>query len=741
MKKNIEKNKYYKFGLYLVVLLLINIVSITLYFRIDLTSNSLYSLSDASVNAVGSLKEPLTINVFFSKNLPSPYNNVERYLHDLLEEYEIKSNKFLNYRFYDVMAKEGDLSEDAEENRKIAHSYGIYPVNVQKIEQDEAKIQKAYMGMVFIHGDIIEKLPAVISTENLEYKITTTIRKMNNKISALINLPEKIKVILVKSSSLQKISKVINLKGLESLNEKIKIIVDNLNRKTYGQLEFINIDPAINSSFNNITSKFERFMLQWPEVKLPSGELIEKGSGIVAIGMEYKGESVQKRLLSKKLGLTSQGLQEEYFIIEDKEIENFINENIDNMININQDIGYLTSNGTLSLKSDVPPQMQMIQQQRQSDLSNFNTLVGSEYNVKEIDLKKEEIPESIDTLIIAGPRENFSDWDLFQIDQFLMKGKSIAFLIDSFNEIQQNNRQQMYGYQQPVYLPVNTGLEKLMGHYGFTINKSYLLDENCYINRDRNNNEMPIYFAPILKNENINHSFDFMENIRQLIAIKISPVEIKEKILKENNINSEKLFSSSDKSWEMKGKINLMPMMIKPPESDKEKKNFPLAYLLEGKFNSYFSDKNVPEKPEKEEGNKDDKNDKEKIEKKDILRSEVKKSDELIRSGKPGKIFIIGSSELIKNNVLDEEGNSPNALFLLNILDYLNNREDIAVMRGKKQRFNPVDDTKPFTRTFVKLLNIGGLPLGFIIFGVFVWLGRNKRRKKIRLLFKDNIKE
>ncbi|MCK5005498.1 MAG: GldG family protein, partial [Candidatus Aminicenantes bacterium] len=165
---NDNKNKYYKFGLYLVMLLLINVAAGSMYYRVDLTSNGLYSLSDASEDAVNSLTEPLTINVFFSRNLPSPYNNVERYLHDILEEYEIHSNKNLSFRFYDVNAKEGDLSEQAEENRKIANSYGIYPVNVQKIEQDEAKIQKAYMGMVFIHGDIVEKIPAVISTEDLE---------------------------------------------------------------------------------------------------------------------------------------------------------------------------------------------------------------------------------------------------------------------------------------------------------------------------------------------------------------------------------------------------------------------------------------------------------------------------------------------------------------------------------------------------------------------------------------------
>jgi hypothetical protein len=70
------------------------------------------------------------------------------------------------------------------------------------------------------------------------------------------------------------------------------------------------------------------------------------------------------------------------------------------------------------------------------------------------------------------------------------------------------------------------------------------------------------------------------------------------------------------------------------------------------------------------------------------------------------------------------------------MFDYLNNQEEIAVMRGKKQRFNPTKDTKPFTRFFVKALNIGGLTIAMILFGVFVFFSRKARRKMIQQMFK-----
>ena len=258
-----KMQKYYKFLLYLVVIILVNLVGVTLFFRVDLTSSSLYSLSKASKEAVSTLKEPLTINVFFSKNLPPPYNTIERYLHDLLEEYEIYSHKYLSYRFYDVTAKEGDVSAEAEGNRKIAQDYGIYPVNVQNVEQDEVKVQRAYMGMVLIHGDVVEKIPALTQTEGLKYKITNAIKKLNNKVSALVNLPEKIKITLVLSSSLSQIAPLVNLQGLDTLKNRLQEVVDRLNKKTYNQLQFVHLDPSMGEAIPEQLRAIERFGLQW----------------------------------------------------------------------------------------------------------------------------------------------------------------------------------------------------------------------------------------------------------------------------------------------------------------------------------------------------------------------------------------------------------------------------------------------------------------------------------------------
>ena len=108
---------------------------------------------------MATLSEPLTINVFFSRNLPAPHNNTERYLHDLLEEYANYANRYFNYRFYDVSAESGDTSPGANQNQELARNYGVFPVQIQAVEKDEVKFQKVYMGLVLIHGDMIERIP------------------------------------------------------------------------------------------------------------------------------------------------------------------------------------------------------------------------------------------------------------------------------------------------------------------------------------------------------------------------------------------------------------------------------------------------------------------------------------------------------------------------------------------------------------------------------------------------------
>jgi ABC-type uncharacterized transport system involved in gliding motility auxiliary subunit len=185
----------------------------------------------------------------------------------------------------------------------------------------------------------------------------------------------------------------------------------------------------------------------------------------------------------------------------------------------------------------------------------------------------------------------------------------------------------------------------------------------------------------------------------------------------------------------MKGRINLNPMLIRPPQSTDEQESLPLAYILEGEFPSYFAGKPIPEKkPEEVDSEKED-SEKPSEKPSEVDLSEIESEGEFLSRGKRGRIFLMASSEMLKDNILDEQGRTPNAMFIMNVLDFLNDREDVAVMRSKEQRFNPLQDTQGGTKTFVKSFNIAGLPTLVVLVGLLVWFRRHTRKKKIQMMF------
>ena len=723
--------KYIKLSIYLVIIVLINVAGMTLFFRMDLTENRIYSISEASKTVVSTLSEPLTINVFFTKNLPAPYNNTERYLHDLLEEYAIHATSHFNYRFYDVSPEAEGIDPRALENQKLANNYGIHPVQIQVFEEDEVKFKKAYMGLVLIHGDMVERIPTITAINGIEYKLTTAIQKLNDKISALLNLSDTIKVKLFLSSSLKSVAPLMGLDQLPEYPDTLKAIVDGLNAKNYGKLEYAYIDPSSEPTQEPSWKKYNLMHLQWPAL---SDDNIQAGEGTIGLVMEY-GEKIREIPLLSVLRLPIIGTQ--YNLADLDDMEQVIDDNLETLVDINQDLGYLSDHGTLNISGASP-----IGPRNPDALSTFSSLISETYSIKPINLKDDDIPASINCLVIARPTENFSDFELYQIDQALMKGTNLALFLDAFKEVRPNAQQPFGMNREPNYVPLDTGLEKLLAHYGIRIKKSYVLDENCHKQRlpqSMGGGERPIYFAPIIKNRFINHDLKYMRGIKGLISLKISPLELGKARISEHALTAVTLIASSEKSWEMRQPINLNPMFLSPPSSDDEQQSFPLAYILEGSFPSYFDGKPMPEKTTEDTGTETQDN-KESTpepvaEKVTADLSKIKGQGGFISKGKPAKIFLMAASDMLKDNVLNPEGNSPNDMFVLNTIDALNHRENIAVMRSKVISFNPLVDTGTLTKTFVKTFNIAGLPVLVVFLGLIVWLKRHSRKKRIQSMF------
>lgn len=708
------KFQWFKWILWVVVLFLVNSAASTLFFRKDLTRSGIHTLSNASVNVVSTLEEPLTIKVFLSENLPSPYNNLEQEISDLLEAYSLKGNKFFNYTIANI-SSEVDESEISQSNRADAQSYGIHPIQIQKVESDEVQLVSVFMGIVFIHGDMIETIPLVGGNDNKEVLITSTIQKMSDKTGALLALEHDIQIKLYLSSSLGEASA--ELKNYEApLHEEI----NSLNSQYYGRLNFISIDPENLVAGEKSPEEYNLNSLNLQIEK--QGERVNR--------KVYASLVVENDSVSRNIDILKRGFFGNYEVETPSNLLASLPGIVDTLVGINQKIGYLSDHGTLSLNTSG--------NQNEPQLNNFrNLLYENNYDLIPLNLD-EGIPEDISTLLVVSPREKFSDWELFQLDQFLMKGNTLAFFMDSMLEITQESQNPYYA-QPPVYQPRETGLDPLLKHYGFTVEKSYIMDENCFkqTNRTQDNGlaETLFYFAPFIESDTINAVSPVMGNIKRLLLLNASPLVVNKESA--SGLVPEVLFSSSSQSWEMKDEINLYnPTTIYPPSAD-VRDSHDAAAFASGVINSYFKGKTVPSPPQEPDSPQDAEDvDAQDTETKKVAftAEQVSSENTLLESGE-GKIFVTGSSTVLIDNLVDPEGNSSNSVFVLNLMDVLSNREDYARMRSKGQTFSPLTETSAALKRFIKTFNIAGLPVIIILFGIFIWLRYLARKRRIELLF------
>ena len=157
-------------GLFLAILVVVNIMADKYYLRLDLTEDSRYTLSDATKSILRNLDKPVTVKAYFSKDLPTVLESSRRELSDLLTEYARRSNGNVVFEFFDP-------SSDPKLEQK-AIKEGIKPVVVSIREKDEAVQKQVMMGLVIYYGDKKEVLPMVQPEAPTEYLLTTIIKKL-----------------------------------------------------------------------------------------------------------------------------------------------------------------------------------------------------------------------------------------------------------------------------------------------------------------------------------------------------------------------------------------------------------------------------------------------------------------------------------------------------------------------------------------------------------------------------------
>jgi gliding-associated putative ABC transporter substrate-binding component GldG len=171
-RKSLKSETLIRAGIVLAILIALNIISIRIFGRFDMTRNSQFTLSEASKALVRNLDDKVTVRAYFTEDLPSPYNNNRRALLDELNDYRAYARGNFQFEFIDPSGEKGEMD---------AQQQGIAPLQVQVIKEDKAQVQRAYMGMVLLYEDKKEVIPVVQNLSTLEYEISTTIKRLTSK--------------------------------------------------------------------------------------------------------------------------------------------------------------------------------------------------------------------------------------------------------------------------------------------------------------------------------------------------------------------------------------------------------------------------------------------------------------------------------------------------------------------------------------------------------------------------------
>ncbi len=709
-KSRHKSTRYAKVGLYGALLLVVILVFQAFPLRIDLTGSKYYSLSQASKNAVKNLEEPLQITAFLSSNIPSPYNSISRDLEGILQEYSLKGNRNFNYRIYKTESGGDETTEQGDSTISLAQSYGIGPIEVQTLGETQATATSVYMGLVVEYLNQTETIPnlGTLQGANLENEITSRIDRISRKNSVFLSLQEKVKVQLIYTPSLSAY-----LPEVANSPEQLQLLVNQLNRDNFNIFEIETYNTEVDTGLN---------LSEMGLTPLSDAESNQKFYYDLLVSFGDKQESVN---------LLQQGLFGGYQPVPIDSLSPYLVGIAEKMAGVNTSIGYLSTHGTRSL---APQQQNPFQPQQDTSISNFAALLGESYNIENVNLEA-GIPKELQTLLVVSPKTGFSGWELYQLDQFVMRGGSLAVFYDTYEEKIEPPANQYQAPTPPRYAPLRTGLERVLENYGLKLDYSYVLDEKAWIyqgqGQDGNFESFPVYYFLNLSGKQISRDLPILRNVRQLFLAKISPVELV------GDTEAIELFHSSDRAWKVAENINLYDPRSTFAPSEESRQTFSLGYLYEGALTSYFADKTLPERPIQEEDSEVD-GEQSAEPTLSITTDLTRASDEpFIQTSENGRVLLIPTSAILTNDFISQSQQTPNSIVALNLIDYMSGRGDFAEMRAKGQLFSPIEGISEKMAGILKQFNIVGIPLLVVLLGLVVWMQWRKRQEKIRLRFEQ----
>jgi len=327
------------------------------------------------------------------------------------------------------------------------------------------------------------------------------------------------------------------------------------------------------------------------------------------------------------------------------------------------------------------------------------------------------IPSDIKTLIVAKPRGPFSDRDLFLMDQYVMNGGTVLWLIDPLN-VELDSLRNKTSYVARDY-PLN--INDMLFKYGARVNPDLVLDLQCskipmVIDQKGAMDLFNWYYFPIIIPTSDHPLVRNLDGINLYFPASIDTIKTKTPVKKTV------LLASSDHSKLQPNITRLNFEILRYGDeiaASFDQKQIPVAVLMEGVFPSSFENRVTQE-----------------------MQDGLQQINQAFKvQSVPTRMVVVSDGDVARN-FLNPKTGAPLALgfnpidrftysnkdFLLNAVEYLRDDAGIIAARGREVKLRLLDTQKATQeKTFWTLLNIVGPLVLLGIFGiVYNWLRKRK---------------
>ena len=183
-----------------VILIALNIAGSYLFKRFDLTQDKRYTLSEATLNLIDQIDEPLYIDVLLDGKFPGEFKRLQTETRQLLEEFKAHNSNII-FQFENPLENEDNMQEDM----RMLYSRGLTPISVTVDDKGKQSQEVVFPWAMVNYGTKTSKvqlLKNVMTTSTAE-KVVSSVQHLEyafaEAISKAINEKEK-KIAVIKGN-------------------------------------------------------------------------------------------------------------------------------------------------------------------------------------------------------------------------------------------------------------------------------------------------------------------------------------------------------------------------------------------------------------------------------------------------------------------------------------------------------------------------------------------------------------